>query len=136
MTTSSGLKTFTRLGDADAEVEADVREDVAGIAGPARGELDGEARVDVSALGGRAARDRPPGSLRRGLARLAVRGGPGGQRLEVAAPGAASLAGRAVQIDRDVAELGRRADGAAVELAVEDEAAADPGAEGEHDHVP
>ena len=61
----------------------------------------------------------------------AVCGAPGGEALEVAAPGAVALARRAVGDHDHVTELGPTA----VERAAEDEAAADPGAEREHDHV-
>ena len=71
---------------------------------------------------------------RRGRGQLVGRE-PGGERLQVPAPRTGALARRAVDVDRDVAELAGRADGAAVEAAVEDQAAADPGAEREHDHV-
>ena len=50
-------------------------------------------------------------------------------------PRAKALAGRPLDVDDDVAELSCRAEVATVELAVEDQAAADPGAEREHDHV-
>ena len=43
--------------------------------------------------------------------------------------------GAAVELDHDVPELGGGADGAAVGAAVEDQPAADAGAEREHDHV-
>ncbi len=45
------------------------------------------------------------------------------------------LAGRPVDVDRHVPELGSGADRAAIEAAVEDEPAADPRPEREHDHV-
>ena len=48
---------------------------------------------------------------------------------------AEALAARPVDVDDDVAELGRRTDRAPVELAVQDEPAADPRAEGEEHHV-
>ena len=54
----------------------------------------------------------------------------------MAAPGAGSLAGRAVQIERDVPELAGRTHCAAVEPVVQDQAAADARAEGQHYHVP
>ena len=60
--------------------------------------------------------------------------GPGGEGLEVPVPAAA--AGRAARLDHDVAELGSAAGGAAVRAAVQDQAAADPGAEREHHDVP
>ena len=49
---------------------------------------------------------------------------------------ARALAGRPVEVERDVPELTGGADRAAIELSVEDEPAAHPGAEREHDHVP
>ena len=61
----------------------------------------------------------------------AVGGVPGRDRLDVAAPGAVSLAGRPVGDDDDMPELGD----AAVERAAEDESAADTGAEREDDQV-
>ena len=111
--------------NAHAEVEADVIEHLAGIAGTVRGELDGEARVDGLALGSRAP-EISFGILLGGRPRIAVCGRARCQRLEVAASGTAALAGRAVEVECDVAELGRGADRAAVEIAVEDESAADP----------
>ena len=118
----------------DAEVEADVREHVAGIARTVRGELDGQACVHSLALGCRAP-EIPFGILLGGLASVAVRGRARRQRLEMAASGTAALARRPVEVERDVAELGCGADRAAVEIAVEDEAATHPRPEGEHDHV-
>ena len=56
---------------------------------------------------------------------------PGGDGLEVAAPVAVSLAGRPVGDHHDVPELCP----AAVEPVVDDEAAADPRAERQHDQV-
>ena len=66
---------------------------------------------------------------------LAAERGAGGERLDAAVVRAVALAGRAVGLDHDVAELGAGAGRAAVDLAVEDQAAADPGADGQHHHV-
>ena len=57
------------------------------------------------------------------------------ERLQAAVVGAASRARRAVGVDDDVAELGRRPAGAVHEPPVDDEAAADAGAERQHDRV-
>ncbi len=59
----------------------------------------------------------------------------GGQRLDAAVVGAVALAGRAVGLDHRVAELGAGAGRAAVDLAAEHQAAADPGADGQHHRV-
>ena len=67
------------------------------------------------------------------LARELVGRLAGDVRLEV--PAAAAAAEDAVVDDHDVAELGAGADRAAVRPAAEDQPAADPGAEREHDHV-
>ena len=56
--------------------------------------------------------------------------------LEAAASRAASRARRAVHLDHDVAEVGGRADRAAVHGAVEEQPAADARADGQHDDVP
>ena len=60
---------------------------------------------------------------------------PGGDRLDAAVVRAVALARRAVDVDDDVAELGAGAGRAAVELAAEDQPAADPGPDRQHDHV-
>ena len=65
------------------------------------------------------------------LAREPVGGDARAVRLDVAVAGARALAGLAVLDDHHVPDLGP----AAVELAVEDEAAADAGAEREQDEV-
>ena len=76
----------------------------------------------------------PQVAIRRRGRRAAAVGRSGGERLEVTAAVAVALAGRAVRVDDDVPELAA-APTPAVEAAVEDEPAADPGPEREHDHV-
>ena len=76
-----------------------------------------------------------PGSLSAAALPLAPERRAGGQRLDAAAAGAVALAGRAVGLDHGVAELGAGAGRAAVDLAVEDQAAADPGADRQHHRV-
>ena len=119
MTTTSGSKMLTKLAIAGAEV--------AGRSPPA------PRRLRLARLG-RARRARAPfapGAVE--LARDAVRRRPGRDRLEM--PVAAAAAGRAVELDHDVAELGPAPGRAAVRLPVEDQAAADAGAEREHHDV-
>ena len=84
------------------------------------GEHPAEGRV------GRAFRRRPA---------LAPERGARGERLDAAAAGAVALARRAVHLDHDVAELGAGAGRAAVELAAEDQPAADPGPDRQHHRV-
>ena len=60
--------------------------------------------------------------------------GARGVRLETAV--VAAFAAAAVGVDRGVADLAGHVGGAVVELAVEDEPAADPGADGDADRVP
>ncbi len=76
-----------------------------------------------SAESGRAFRRRPA---------LAAERRARGQRLDAAVVGAVALAGRAVGLDHDVAELGPGPGRAAVDLAVEDQPAADPGPDRQH----
>src|SRR6188508_3343032 len=110
-------------------------EDVARVAGPLRRELDGQAGVYRLAFRSSTAEVALGIPLGR-LARIPVRRRARRQRLEMATTGAAALAGRAIEIERDVAELCGCADRAAVELPVEDQATAHARPEGEHDHVP
>ena len=67
--------------------------------------------------------------------RLARERGARRERLDAAVVGAVALTRRAVQVDHHVAELGAGADRAAVELAAEDQPAADPGADRQHDRL-
>ena len=60
----------------------------------------------------------------------------GCHHLHAAAPGTGALAVRTVQVEHDVPELGGESVGAAVEAAVEQQPAADPGTEREHQRVP
>ena len=68
----------------------------------------------------------PPGPAERGAR---------GERLDAAVIGAVALAAGAVLVDHHVAELGAGAGRAAVELAVEHQPAADPGADRQQDEV-
>ena len=61
--------------------------------------------------------------------------GARGVGLDAAVARAVALAGQAVHLDHDVAELGAGAGRAAVDLAVEDQAAADPGPDRQHHRV-
>jgi len=73
------------------------------------------------------------GSFLRDPERLAGERGPGRERLDAPVVWAVALAGRAVLVDHDVAQLTGRTDPTAVELAAQDQPAADPGAD-RHDH--
>ena len=72
---------------------------------------------------------------RDGQRHLAHERGAGGDRLQAAAVRAVALAGPAVHVDDHVAELRAAAREAAVDLAAQEHAAADPGAEREHHHL-
>src|SRR5947208_4107164 len=63
---------------------------------------------------------------------LAGQRGPRGERLDATVVGAVALAGRPVQVDHGVTQLGPGADRAAVELVAQDQPAADAGPNGQH----
>ena len=133
-TIASGWKMLAKLEQATPRRLADQFEDADR----------GLVAVDRS-LGHRLAVDRlprrqqpPEGRVRRAFGRgqpLAPERRPGGERLDAAVVGAVALAGRAVGLDHHVAELGPGAGRAAVDLAAEDQAAADPGADRQHHRV-
>ena len=107
---------------------------------PTRGRVAGQRRlghglaVDLLAVGEQRA-EGGVGLALGGRAALAAERRARGERLDAAAAGAVALAGRAVDLDHHVAELGAGAGGAAVDLAAEDQAAADPGADRQHHRV-
>ena len=134
-TITSGSKMLAKLVSADAEAAADQLDDP-----------DGD-------LVARRARPRSPPCRRsprpRPRARPRAESGPRSAAALPSRPsavpeasasthpwsGAVALARRAVDVDHGVAELGTGAVGAAVDLAVDDQPAADSGADGEHHRV-
>ena len=128
MTIDLGVEDVHEAGERDAEVGADQREHLDRGLVAVVGQLGHERPGQLAALGQRPAE---PGvrALARQPQRLARQRRARGQRLDAPVVGAVALAGRAVLVDHHVAELAGRADRAAVQLAAEDQPAADPGAD-------
>ena len=134
ITKTSGSKMLAKLASATPSREP-TRSKTADRGRVARqGGLGDRLPVDLLAVGEHPT-ERRAGLTLGGVATLAPDRGPGGVGLDAAVAGAVALAGQAVHLDHDVAELGAGTGRAAVDLAVEDQAAADSGPDRQHHRV-
>ena len=134
ITTTSGLKMFTRFASPTPSARPIVSIAPRATGSPALRELGDQRPGQLAPLLQRVP-ERGVRPARDGQRRLAHQRGAGRHGLQAAPVRAVALARRPVHVDHHVPHLGAAADPAAVDLAAQKQAAADPGAEREQHHL-